>query len=802
MRSSRRTAGAFWLSFLLPCLLVWALAGEAKAGLVYTLNGAGLASLSFNGGPNLISDGSLRLLNSTPLFSPANGLNNTGWTPTSSTLSGSTVTQTWPWGKMSCVYSQSGSTLVLNVSLTNTTSSTMTSANVCLAMIGYPQQPTVSMADAGPWPMGNSVMVGDPNWRPAVITMDYGTGVVDFCNENVNDGVAVQAGGSWNGSTFTLYPFLANVSNLAPGATRTLKVSLRFGATGSGSLIAADLYQRYFAAYPPQLQWDDRRLLAQDVLASSPKDDQPQNQNPASNPRGWQAWWCGVDFTQPTSVTYPQFRAQLLKYAQTSIQELKSRNAQGVIFWDMEGEQYSQPTHTYVGDPTQIAALAPEMEYQDGSGKTDDLFFQAFRNAGLKVGVCIRPQQIVYDGLNRPTQTEAAQAGTTIAAVLQNKIAYAQSRWQCSLFYVDTTVDPNGNLYDPTPFQQTATAFPNVLLIPEESSARFYSFSAPFGDFPGHGITRTNPLLYSVYPGAWTSVFAAYGDLTGSVPDFQAGISFGDTLMFHGWPDGSQNNGQIQSLWSGAAMGPTSARLTSPASGGSGSQPVTLSAGATATQGKTVSRVDFYASTVGGGTQLLGTATGAPYSVPWNNPAPGSYVLSVTATDSAGLTRTPAAVSYTVTRPVPVYQIASGSGGSAPFAADNYYVSQGTGADTTGAAIATAGVANAAPAAVYQGERYGGNVSYTFPGLTPGASYHVRLHFAETYWNAAGKRVFNVLINGVQVLTNYDVYALVGKNAANVQEFNTTADAGGRIALQFSKVIDNAKVSGIEIIRN
>ena len=60
-------------------------------------------------------------------------------------------------------------------------------------------------------------------------------------------------------------------------------------------------------------------------------------------------------------------------------------------------------------------------------------------------------------------------------------------------------------------------------------------------------------------------------------------------------------------------------------------------------------------------------------------------------------------------------------------------------------------MADPAPQAVYQSNRYG-NFTYTIPGLTAGGSYTVRLHFAESYWTAAGKRTFNVLIEeGLQM---------------------------------------------------
>ncbi|MEI9953263.1 MAG: malectin domain-containing carbohydrate-binding protein [Pseudomonadota bacterium] len=105
-----------------------------------------------------------------------------------------------------------------------------------------------------------------------------------------------------------------------------------------------------------------------------------------------------------------------------------------------------------------------------------------------------------------------------------------------------------------------------------------------------------------------------------------------------------------------------------------------------------------------------------------------------------------------------LFQINAGGGALAPFAADQY--SSGGTAYTANVAVSTSGVANAAPAAAYQTERYG-NHSYTFGGLTASASYTVRLHFAETSFNQAGKRQFDVAINGARVLASFDIFAAV-----------------------------------------
>jgi beta-glucanase (GH16 family) len=145
------------------------------------------------------------------------------------------------------------------------------------------------------------------------------------------------------------------------------------------------------------------------------------------------------------------------------------------------------------------------------------------------------------------------------------------------------------------------------------------------------------------------------------------------------------------------------------------------------------------------------------------------------------------------------FALAVNSGGSAAgqFIADTY-VSGGAQATAVTATIDTSAASAPAPQAVYQTERYG-NFTYSFPGLTSGMAYKVRLHFAETYWSAVGQRRFNVFINGAQVLTNFDIIAAAGAaNKATIQEFVVTPVAG-QISVQYATLTDNAKSSGIEV---
>jgi hypothetical protein len=132
-----------------------------------------------------------------------------------------------------------------------------------------------------------------------------------------------------------------------------------------------------------------------------------------------------------------------------------------------------------------------------------------------------------------------------------------------------------------------------------------------------------------------------------------------------------------------------------------------------------------------------------------------------------------------------------------PFAADMDFTGGGTINHTN--TIDLSGAANPAPTAVYQTARIG-NFKYTIPGFAAGSSHTVRLHFAEIYWTSAGLRVFNVSINGTQVLTNFDIFAAAGaKNKAFVQQFTANANASGQYVITFTPVKDNSLVNGIEV---
>ncbi|MGA2700818.1 MAG: discoidin domain-containing protein [Isosphaeraceae bacterium] len=139
----------------------------------------------------------------------------------------------------------------------------------------------------------------------------------------------------------------------------------------------------------------------------------------------------------------------------------------------------------------------------------------------------------------------------------------------------------------------------------------------------------------------------------------------------------------------------------------------------------------------------------------------------------------------------------AGGGSAGSYSADAYYTGGSTYSVTD--PINTSNVVDPAPQQVYQTERYG-NFSYTLPHLVPDSPYIVRLDFAEIYWDAPNQRLFNVLINGDPVLTNFDIFATAGgKDIAISRQFECLSDSSGQIVIQFTTLRDNAKVSGIQV---
>ncbi len=144
-------------------------------------------------------------------------------------------------------------------------------------------------------------------------------------------------------------------------------------------------------------------------------------------------------------------------------------------------------------------------------------------------------------------------------------------------------------------------------------------------------------------------------------------------------------------------------------------------------------------------------------------------------------------------------QINAGGAGSGAYIADTDFT--GGAESDTGTTVDTSDVSNPAPESVYLTNRVGGSFSYSIPDLTPGDAYTVRLHFAETYWKKAGKRVFNVAIDGQTVLSNFDIIATAGgADIAVVEAFTVTAPSSGTMTILFTSDVDQAQINAIQVL--
>lgn len=99
---------------------------------------------------------------------------------------------------------------------------------------------------------------------------------------------------------------------------------------------------------------------------------------------------------------------------------------------------------------------------------------------------------------------------------------------------------------------------------------------------------------------------------------------------------------------------------------------------------------------------------------------------------------------------------------------------------------------------LYQSFRYGMSFVYQIP-VPASQTYHVVLHMAELFWTNEGQRVFNVEIEEVVRLSNYDIIQSTGgRFRAEVLDF-TVFVSDGTLSIGFFSLVGNAVISGIEV---
>ena len=454
-----------------------------------------------------------------------------------------TWTYTFKWGSISTQYEQHGDTLDILVTTTNAGDSGVVFQGASLYPLtlhfptlpsgfgnaSYPQLaynttgPSVTVADYG---RGEAVaVVPDPN-RPlysGFLPTDNNTAYTALISSTVPEGLA------------TFQPH--NDRPVKPGETDRFRVSIRFQPSGTATYpLAADAYTNWAKAYPQLLHWTDRRPIGTVFLATSPQGDDAHAGGFPNNPRRFFTDANPSDFDINNPAGLLAFQRRVLKQAESNISNLKQLGAQGAITWDIEGEQFPQET-SYVCAPDQVEKLAPEMESVLTEGpyrgtKLDDAYFKIMRDAGYRIGVCVRPQRFTLhpDG----TAKQVFLPTPEVEAELQRKIRFAHDRWGATLFYIDSSVDGDRGTLPAEIFKKLAATFPDSLLIPEESTPLFYAYSAPFQSFVFHGTTGTDADIAHTYPDAFSAVLinnVAPEKLAAASSQLEDHIRHGDIMM-------------------------------------------------------------------------------------------------------------------------------------------------------------------------------------------------------------------------------------------------------------------------------
>jgi hypothetical protein len=410
------------------------------------------------------------------------------------------------WGSIRTEYRQTGDTLDVIVTTANKSDS-------AIEFDGATVYPLVLHLPVGAreFSGGDGAHLADNVTAPSVTTAEFGRGavfaVVGNASRSLYSGFLSEADGR------VLTTIVSGTTpdavgpdqprrdrSLKPGEKDSFTMSLRFGDAHAD--LAGDVYKGWATQWPAKLSWADRRIIGTVYLGSSPQGDSERAAGFPNNPRRYFSDG-NMDLKTPDGIGH--FQGRILRQAQQTVTNLKRLHAQGMIVWDIEGEEYPQST-TYVCAPDEIGAVAPEMESvikgsRYAGMKLVDAYFKIIHDAGFRVGVCVRPQHFTLQGEGRATQVTLPAA--KVAEELIRKMRYAHDRWGATIFYVDSSVDAHGVTLDPTIMETAAAAMPDSLLIPEESTLRMYRTMAPFMTFLFHGDVATDKNIYSMYPQAF-----------------------------------------------------------------------------------------------------------------------------------------------------------------------------------------------------------------------------------------------------------------------------------------------------------
>lgn len=449
-------------------------AAKAAAGLFITYGSAGIEKVTYN---SVVLEDIQRYppdafhiwhMKTTDLKGNAVSGAPYTWGESNSGKSWNAINHTWtyqfPWGHIAVQFSQSDDKLDMNVTTANNSGSGIIfdGATIYPFVLHFPQLPRGFVNASYQQFAFNTT-------APSVTLADFELGEVAAVNPGAFK--PLYSGYQPAGPVNAYFPIMSGTSidNMAaffprndrpvqPGQTDFYTISLRFAPSGTPTAtLAQDAYESWTKVWPSKLNWSDRRIIGAAYLATSPSGSPNRPGGYPNNPRRYFNDRNANDFDVRSAAGLSKFQERVLQQAQDNVTNLRKLAAQGVITWDIEGEAYPQPT-SYACSPDQIAQLAPEMESAVNlpaspyrGMKLDDAYFKTMRDAGFRVGVCVRPQHYTLQADASASQVYLPDSA--IAGELIRKMQYAHNRWGATLFYVDSNVEANGANLDPSIFR-------------------------------------------------------------------------------------------------------------------------------------------------------------------------------------------------------------------------------------------------------------------------------------------------------------------------------------------------------------
>ena len=172
----------------------------------------------------------------------------------------------------------------------------------------------------------------------------------------------------------------------------------------------------------------------------------------------------------------------------------------------------------------------------------------------------------------------------------------------------------------------------------------------------------------------------------------------------------------------------------------------------------------------------------------------GTYYETLVAPNGCDLLRT---YMLTVVQDGPLFDLSINAGGDAYTAADGTEYLADQFFDNGSTANAFGAIAGTVDDALFHKERYGSNLAYSIP-VSLNDFYEITLHFAETYAQDTGVRVFDMWLEDSLVLDDFDLYGVAGEDSAITRTFiiRVTDDT---LNLTSSASANNAKLNAINV---